>query len=442
MKPDISHLLTELYSADPSLKEHEKVLEPILKKLIAAKPEAPINEQFKIELRQEVWKQIEAKQTSGQSWWVGVPRWAYAVSGATLAALILVPTILIDLNKTGTINSESPLQNIYEESSNEDEEEWGRGGMGTMQDSADAITYIPYATFTYSYKGDELILDGDSSEIFTKKIFDNTATQVNNWLTDLDLDLIDLEGFEEFKMSYLTIEPEDDIGYSVSFDYANNMISLSYWDENSWEGEWDYSSSNKRMSIEAVVQIVEDFITDYDLDLTGYGDLIIEDQVTYNGYVESYMTVIYPIEQDGLILYDAWGSPEGISITVSVDNERVDSLWGLSPQNYSSSLYDTMTDEDRIIEIAEQGGYNNYIDLYADNIVDLDLGTPFEGLTKIYDYDGSEYLERLVPALIFPVTEYHVENYTDYIVVPLIEEFLGDEYPDEPTHFTQEEAVG
>ncbi len=439
MKPNINHLITELYSADPSLKEHEKVLKPILKELIAARPNVAIDKQFKAKLHEEVWEQIEAVQQNPGRF--SFPKWAYAFGGAALTAIIIVPAFLVNFSGNVDTMGEEPLN--YE----------GKGGGG-MRATSDAIEEdedyaamiypgdYSYTTFTYAYQGDTIELDENPVEIFTHKIFDNTATQVNNWLDDLDLGLIDLGAFEEFKMSYLTIEPEDDVGYSVNFDYANSMISLSYWDANSWEREWDYSSSGKTMSTTEALQIAEDFIQKHNLDLSDFGDPLVDGQEVYDGYVQSYMTVIYPIEQNGLTLYGSWGSPEGITITISIDDERVDSLWGLSPQNYQASYYDPITDETLVIETAEQGGYNGYIDLYADNVVELDLGTPFEGLTKIYDYDGDEYLERLVPALIFPVTEYHEDNYTDYIVVPLVEEFLGDEYPDTPVQIMEEEAVG
>jgi hypothetical protein len=444
MKPDLSHLLTELYSADPSLKEHEKVLKPILNKLITARPNVTIDEQFKAKLREEVWQKIEAAEQKRS----GLPKWAFAFGGAALTALILVPSFLV--TSGGKITSDMSIQNTNEEkvfTESDGIEDAGRGGGGGMRDSSDDeiveedayLDYIPYTTFTYAYEGDTLILDGASTEAFTRD-FPESEITVEGWLSDLEMDLVDLSSFEDMKMSYLTIEPVDDAGYSISFDAANSMITFSYWDEDSWESEWDYSSSSKRISQDRALEIAEEFITEHDLDMSNFGKPIVDDPHTYNGYIDSYATITYPIEQNGLVLYDSWGSPEGIMITVSVEHERVDSLWGLAPQDYETSIYDTITDEGRVIEIAEGGGYNNYIDPYADNIVELDLGTPFEALTKIYDYNG-DYIERLVPALIFPVEEYHVDNYTDYIVVPLIEEFLGDEYPDEPTHYIQEEAV-
>ncbi len=445
MKPNLSQLLTDLYSADPSLKDHEKVLKPILKKLIAARPNAPIDAQFKAKLREEVWDKIGEVRERGPAHF-SLPKWGYAFGGATLAAVILVPTLFMTLSP-GTIDFSLQVKDETSESADHGK---GGGGHRTLstsdleedEDYAAIYDYYPYTTFTYVYKGDEIKLDGTPTEVFSKEIFNNEAIQVNSWLPDLDLDLIDLEAFEEFKMSYLTIEAEDDAGYSVNFDYANNMISLSYWDASKWEEEWDYSSSNKKMSTAEALQIATDFINKHNIQLQGYGDPIIDEQEIYDGYAESYLTVIYPIELNDLILYESWGSPEGITLTISIEDEQVDSLWGLSPQNYSSTLYDTITDSSRILEIAERGGYNGYIDLYADEIVELDLGTPFKALTKIYDYDGDEYLERLVPALIFPITEYHEENYTDYIVVPLVEEFLGDEYPNTPELLEGEEPAG
>lgn len=426
MKANLDQLLSELYLADPSLKDHEKVLKPILKHLLAARPEALIDEQFKARLRAEVWEQIEAAKQKPKHRLLMLPKWAYAASGAALIAIILVPTLLITYSAPATETSQSFPS--------------GKGGGGMRSatldvsestDSENALLmpdYIPYTTFNYVYKGDPLTLDGAPDTVYTRENDENVGAQINSWLSDFDFDLMDIKKFTDLKISSLNLEPENGSGYSVYIDCNNNSLSSSYWERNYQDyTEWD----NRRMSSSKAAKIVEDFINKYDLDLSGYGEAIVTEQGVYDGWVDSFIAVTYPIQINGLTAYEEWGNPVGLGFTVSVQNERVDGFWGLSPQNYSSKLYDTISDTDRILEMVAYGGANGYFDPYATNIVEIDLGTPSKALVKVYDYNEStsETTERLVPALIFPITEEHPELYQENIVIPLVEEFIHNEYP-------------
>lgn len=430
MKANLDQLLAELYLADPSLKNHEKVLKPILKHLLAARPEAPIDEQFKTRLREEIWEQIEAVKQKPKHRLLMLPKWAYMASSAALIAVILVPTLLITYSSPTTEQS-SPIPS-------------GKGGGGmrsaTLDDMAESFDnenalmtpdYIPYTTFNYVYKGDPLVLDGAPAAVYTAEHDESAITKIKSWLSNFDFDLIDLNKFNDLKIAYLNLEPENGSGYSVSIDFNNNFISSSYWDNSNIGMEWDGYNFNKKMPTEKATQIVLDFVEEYDLDLTGYGDLIATEQGVYDGWIDSFMSLTYPIEIEGLTAYEEWGNPVGLGFTVSVENERVDGFWGLSPQNYSSTMYDTISDVNRILAMTSYGGSANYFDPYATNIVEIDLGTPFKTLVKIYDYDESTNVstERFVPGLVFPITEEYPELYQKNIVVLLVEEFIHNEYP-------------
>ena len=110
---------------------------------------------------------------------------------------------------------------------------------------------------------------------------------------------------------------------------------------------------------------------------------------------------------------------------------RVSGAYGITTQNYESSLYATETDFDRLVDVAENGGSAYPVPLLRDQnfgqeqTVTLELDTPTFSYVKYWHYAQNETQELIAPALIFPIKNAKERGYyQDKIVVPIIKDLL------------------
>lgn len=99
---NLEAILNDLYNIDPSLKEHEQELIQVIKQLIASKPEAELDESFRIRLKNEILAMVneirqgtaKEKESSTNTWpWVRgilLPV-TYGFVGAFVIVMIIVP---------------------------------------------------------------------------------------------------------------------------------------------------------------------------------------------------------------------------------------------------------------------------------------------------------------------------------------------------------------
>lgn len=66
MSHKYTHILEELYTLEPTLKEKEKELIRLIESMLSTRPKAVIDESFRLELRQEVMKFTGEKKPQKQ----------------------------------------------------------------------------------------------------------------------------------------------------------------------------------------------------------------------------------------------------------------------------------------------------------------------------------------------------------------------------------------
>ena len=165
-------------------------------------------------------------------------------------------------------------------------------------------------------------------------------------------------------------------------------------------------------------------------------------------YLPEMINVIYPLKINDEVVLDESGNKTGLTAGVDIRNKRVSGVWELSAQNYQASMYDAVTDSQKIMEIAERGGIYGYYGPECATppsapdgrevpqnstckIVEIELGTPDIQLVKMWSYKNNESQELLIPSLVFPVLNAPQEMaYKKAVIVSLIKEILDNQaYP-------------
>lgn len=441
MKPDLETLLNELYSVDPTLKQHEKILQKVLQDFVAARPNVKIDETFRTELKKAVWKRIDEVSEKAPRF-----KWSYAVGGVVVASLLLVPILYTTFPMKAT--QEMNIQSVEDKAFGElngltAPGESGADGLADRSEgsalaiaedeSADeiaedvmAISSIAPWNYRYVYTGDPIELTDTSVEVLKRTHSESVASEFGNAISAIGFDLMDLSAFGDLNAAYITLTPESGTSYGVNLDFNNNSISINYWDPDRWEREYVILTEADQLSDSKVISIADKFLNQYDIATNLYGDPEVVEEETYGNWIPEYVTVIYPLLLNGETVYEEYGGKSGLSVSVSIQYERVESVWGIMEQNYDSATYDAVTDVETILEVAEKGGVHGYLYEY-DDVPEITIGTPTKGYTKMYQYGAIAAQELYVPALIFPILEEVEYSYKQFIVVPLASDLLEEE---------------
>ncbi|MFA6604291.1 MAG: hypothetical protein WCT10_05690 [Patescibacteria group bacterium] len=99
MEPLIKEILADLYRIDPELKTHEAELAKLVSRLLAARPDADLDEKFRQELRERLLAEFAASRREKRSLAAGLARFFAAnrfglAASGTLAAVIIAVALL------------------------------------------------------------------------------------------------------------------------------------------------------------------------------------------------------------------------------------------------------------------------------------------------------------------------------------------------------------
>ncbi|MBI4127443.1 MAG: hypothetical protein HY459_00080 [Parcubacteria group bacterium] len=472
-------MLEDLYAVDPTLREHEAALTRVTQYLLASRPDAKVDPAFMARLRQKLMEGQVSQAASSRARsipflsfnLISMKQLPQIVGGlAVLTLLVVGSAYLVTQNQdTFSARSRADIRSVGERafgplalSVNPRPESGGGGasapagkgggGLETGESLAspsvvDSEIYIP-TIYRYAYKGEPLSLPSTEAKVL-KRIKGNTlGSQLTGFLNRSGLGLLNFGSFSNPSVQSFQINEERDFGYSIFVDLNEGAISINEnWQR--WphpEAECQDEACFERYRVkegdipadEVLINLANRFLADHGIPTEFYGEPVVNntwreeylrasDKASF--YIPDFATVIYPLKIDGQEVYDEGGFPSGISVNINVRSQRVSGLWGLTTQNYQSSLYGAETDVDRILEIASRGGFRMYP--YEDpsaKIVEVELGTPKEALVRVWTYEANLGNELLVPALIFPVTKAPEGEafYTKDVVVPLVKEVLDE----------------
>lgn len=112
MNTEIRKILLDLYKIDPTLKAKESEILKVVNELLKAKPDTKFDETFREQLRARIMQKIAAMPPKeGVFGWFTVPRFAYAMGGLAVLALIALPALYFG-NKGIQNNSKSNITKL------------------------------------------------------------------------------------------------------------------------------------------------------------------------------------------------------------------------------------------------------------------------------------------------------------------------------------------
>lgn len=472
MSEQIKQILTELYMLDKDLKKYEKELEKIVSELLSMRPDVKVNEVFVSELRAELSKRAErlsAKQETKSGNLFSAFKFSYAFGSVALVAVLVFSVVLWQGQQKSSLVFNSgvtkvadrafgPLSDFSESGepqalgvgNGEDVTMVaGKGGGGEMA-RMPAPSSIAYK---YIYQGDEFNVEDTQMDVSKRIKNTEIGKAFAQYITNINTDLISLSNLQNVNIESLNLVEDREFGYSVYFNFRDGSASISQnWEK--WPNPYTRCAGDQkcyeesRLSIddvpadEEIVKIADQFVADYGIDMTMYGNGEVQDiwRINYDranieekaseAYVPDTIAVMYPLMIDGEVVYDQSGNKSGMHISVDLRQKKVSNAGSLRAQMYESSSYDIENDAEKLIAYAEEGGaYKMYTYGEPEKTVDVMLGTPEQGLIQMYSYneDKRDTDEYYIPSLIFPVesiSDGSVYFYRQAVIVPLVPEII------------------
>lgn len=484
----IKQILEDIYMIDPSLKNQEKQLIKIIKEFEASQPDTNFDEKFAQALKQELLTRIrdmEENKTSFSAKKIifnfNFMKKAYYVAGGALVCALLVIPIMSYLNK----NSSRNIQEEFKVSFAPEIKDVGRNAFGSLVSSSQnvpaaeraaadqsaevvglggggggGVATVPLAgkmiapypemiKYNYIYKGDEIEFPKEDLLVY-KKIINKEAGKNLARAFNFDLGLIDLRKFSNLGVDHISLSEDREFGYNIYFNLIENIVSIS----NNWQ-RWPQPSANcfdeecfqrNRLTINDVpgdstlFSIAENFLKEYNISTTSYGKPEVMDQwrKSYemmtdkeHAYIPEMMQVVYPLLIGGKKTYDDFGNFEGLMVDVDIRNMKAAGVRGMSLQEYEASNYELEKDVDKIVKVAESGGFfYSYPVANPDKVIDIELGTPTVELVRHWQYNSNTGLgdSLYVPAFVFPIISESEESYQNRknVVVPIVKEILEE----------------
>ena len=482
MTSEIKKILAELYQLDDSLRQFEPKLEKLITTLMSQKPETKFDSRFAARLRAQLLAQAKSESSSFEAKSLitnfnFMKRFGYILGGAVLAAILIIPTLTYfssvkptaeigagpAINKVaaralGALpstadNAAAPLASgqaaglgagaAFDVTKTESSlvsasptVVIGRGGGGG------GVGVLPpdFVNYRYVYRGDPATLVVSNLPVLRRLKGGSAGAALAKLVGNVSFAGIDLASFPGSSVENITFVQNQDYGYMINLNFSEGIASINQnWPR--WQTADSLAEVYQPLSLndlpeeQKLIDLANQFIASHKISLTGYGQPVVRNDWRQwlnaeNTYVPDIISVVYPGQINHQPVYTQDGSPDGLNVNIDIRRMRVTDLW-LKTQQYESSDYPLETEVDKILALAEVGGWQNWGYPEATRTVTLELGRPKTGYIQIWNYAEGKNEELLVPALIFPVTNQPEDQnfYRQNIVVPLVQDLFQAPQP-------------
>ncbi|MEI7451606.1 MAG: hypothetical protein WCK37_00200 [Candidatus Falkowbacteria bacterium] len=493
MPNEIKEILQDLYLIDGDLKKHEKELLKIINELLAKRPNAKFDAKFASELKEKLLLEFEKDKSEHKNILltnIFSMKKIVFFSGAVafLILLALVPminnfyhqqkpgnaTIVSKNSGHGEIakiadNAFGSLASLSNVSGGSKTDSLTANAAPKTTSVAPSIGLVapgaavsskmmpPYEmiNYKYVYKGEDFKLDSDKMEVFKRIKGGNNSDGMANLLSsNIGLGLINFNNQNQYALQNVSFAQNQPYGYYFNINMDEGSISLyqnwNYWPQSKCQDQACFDAEKLTKadvpSDEQLISISNDFVKKYGITLDSYDapEVVKTSNIMYAGamvksavaiapvdeFIPEYVNVIYPLKiKDKVIYENGAGAKTGLSITISVREKKVSSVYNLNTQNYQSSDYATENDFSKLKNIAEKGGLYSWDNPSATKTVELELGTPSVVYMRYWQYLNNSSEELLIPTLVFPVssTDSSINSYQTTIALPLVRDILDSQ---------------
>lgn len=323
------------------------------------------------------------------------------------------------------------------------------GAEGSFEAPAQASSKMimpPYmSNYSFSYTGDSVELTESEQDVLKRQKGGNAAGVVGNILSGLNLGIVDLKALTGARVQNFTLMQDTDYGYSIYVDLMEGLVFISQnwqkWPQGKCRDEACFAQyrvkPDQMPSNEELIGSANAFLTKMGISRTGYGApevdaswrLGYETMQDKSQFFLEQVSIRYPLMIDGKKVFEQYGEPFGMMVSIQLVDKRVTGVSNIMTQNYARSSYPTETSFDRVKKIAERGGMNPpYRYMEAGSVEkQLNLGTAEQVYMRYWQYKENESSELLVPALRFPIVNaVEAGYYGQNILVPLASEILDE----------------
>lgn len=492
MTPNITQILDDLYEVDPSLREHEARLRPLILELIEVRSDLAINPAFRSRLRAMLMEKISHQHVAKPSFgFFFAGRSMYTMASVLVLILVVAASVMI-INRGGD-------QVAFEQDITKTKDEafgpltvapaGGRGGDGGVETSgqkslntaasapsvgvgggygggsdttkrSSLIYPVPQPAYTFKYTGDPISLTDKTVEVLRRVKGASLAPAFNSVIKQLNVSGINLSSFGASKIQNLVLAGSEPDGYTITIDFFEGFIGISK--TTPFPGPRCMAPEkclynqppaiNQKPDDTKLINAANKFLEGHGINTSAYGEPIIQDDqrviykqtmegqrdISYSPdyYIPDAVTVLYPLILNGQTVYEQGGMfPMSLQVQVSVYDLTITSVWNMTIQQYESSKYEAETDSAKIIAAAENWGWGGYV-IMAESVrpvqvTQASLGTPSRGYLRMWNYNNGANDELYVPALVFPVMKAPIGSYLPkYIVVPLAKDLITQQYPE------------
>lgn len=494
----LQDILEELYQSYPDLKKYESELKDLMLEMVNNKPEVKIDEFFVSNLKKKLLTSLSLNKKKNNKFNFNIMNKRIFIAAGSLVAISIL--LIAAISIYGPESKKDSVWNIASLINNKNEEvlvdKLAPGSFGSLktlsysvsdsnqamrnaplgmggEEAVEAVAplgvvnsrvaigaggreavssmIMPYFGFNYVYTGDEINLEETSGAVYKRlKNQESTAKDLARTLNSFNFPGLSLKSFDNLQVNNISFSEDKDKGLMISFDLKEgNVYIFENWEkwliperEACGSNEACYKQFNIKESDiptdERAISLANDFITRHNIDISQYGEPIVDnnwreyyasspDKTNY--YFPSQVSVIYPFLIDANPVRDQNGSYTGLRVNIDVLQKRVSGLNGLMVYRFETSDYQLETDSGRIIALAEDGGYSrNFYRGNTDDLPKVELATPEFSYIQMWRYRDNKSEELLIPALIFPVVNKPVEFYygSNYIAVPLVAELIEE----------------
>lgn len=323
-------------------------------------------------------------------------------------------------------------------------------GIGGGGDSK-LIAPYPYYRYEFEYVGGDLPELSSQQPVFRR--VKDLGSSGSSFLKSLKIGLLNLNKFSNTSLDTISFSEQREFGYTVNLNFTEASASIyenwMRWNlpERQCQDEACYNryrfTENDIPEDSKIIDVATKFVSNYNIPTNNYGTPFVNNDWkvksdTYPSYFPDVLNVVYPLILEGKTVYEENGYPVGLNVSVNLRQMKVSSVYEITTQKYDQSSYAGVTDQKKIIGIAEKGGFRNYDYFPAEDsnikTLKLKLQTPKFGMVRVWQYNTpsqNQQRELFVPALIFPIENNDIAFPARYwrqnIIVPLVQEVLDSQ---------------